>query len=212
MFEQHIITDQDRRAHSEGKIAISLNYKAGHDPYLIVTSNNSVGWLSVGEAGNITPAQVEINSTGPSATQKPLGWQRSDGQKVNSPDLLCSVTELQVIKICNWFKIKTDKLPPLTPARHVFPICFLQTMRRSPRMLLCALEWQVLSWTFVQQLSERQLVCPAVMLTHTHAHARARMHAHTHTHIHINRLQSPVRSVSIQLWWRFLSLWAGWAF
>lgn len=57
MFEQHIITDQDRRAHSEGKIAISLNYKAGHDPYLSITSNNSVGL-----AGNIS-IQVEINNT-----------------------------------------------------------------------------------------------------------------------------------------------------
>lgn len=38
VFEQHIITDQERRAHSEGKIAISVNYKAGYDPYLSLTS------------------------------------------------------------------------------------------------------------------------------------------------------------------------------
>lgn len=63
MFEQHIITDQDRRAHSKGKIAISLNYKAGHDPYLSLTSNNSVGRLSVGVAGKIISVQVEINNT-----------------------------------------------------------------------------------------------------------------------------------------------------
>lgn len=48
MFQQHIITDQDRRGHSEGKIAISLNYKAGCDPYLSVTSNNSLlEWLAI---------------------------------------------------------------------------------------------------------------------------------------------------------------------
>lgn len=45
MFEQHIITDQDSRAHSEGKIAISPNYKAGHDPYLSFSSNNC--WMTL---------------------------------------------------------------------------------------------------------------------------------------------------------------------
>lgn len=60
MFEQHIITDQDRRAHSEGKIAISLNYKAGHDPYLSLTSNNSAGRLSAGVAGKIISVQVAL--------------------------------------------------------------------------------------------------------------------------------------------------------
>lgn len=45
VFEQHIIIDQDRRAHSEGKIAISLNYKAAHDPYLSVTLNKSLAAL-----------------------------------------------------------------------------------------------------------------------------------------------------------------------
>lgn len=63
MFEQHIITDQDRRAHSEGKIAISLNYKAGHDPYLSLTSNNSAGRLSAGVAGKIISVQVALSST-----------------------------------------------------------------------------------------------------------------------------------------------------
>lgn len=62
MFEQHIITDHDRRAHSEGKIAISLNYKAGNDPYLSVTSNNLLD-DSVEVAGNIFLVQVEINNT-----------------------------------------------------------------------------------------------------------------------------------------------------
>lgn len=45
MFEQHIITDQERRAHSEGKIAISLNYKAGYDPFLSLTSKPYAGLL-----------------------------------------------------------------------------------------------------------------------------------------------------------------------
>lgn len=65
MFEQHIITDEDRRAHCEGKIAISLNYKAGRDPYLIVTSNNFC-WRT---RAILLPAQVEINSRGPSVAR-----------------------------------------------------------------------------------------------------------------------------------------------
>lgn len=59
MSEQHIITDQDRRAHSEGKIAISPNYKADYDPYLSLTSKKK----TVEVAGNNVFIQVQMNTS-----------------------------------------------------------------------------------------------------------------------------------------------------
>lgn len=94
MFEQHIITDQDRRAHSEGKIAISPNYKAGHDPYLSITSNNSVGWLSVRVAGNIS-VQVVINITNIAKGQP----NRTHWQQYNQLAEECSQQDFSLLQV-----------------------------------------------------------------------------------------------------------------